>query len=152
MRNLSLNWRGFVRTRLLAGSVAGAVLVFAAACGGGGGPAATAPSGGATARPPVGNVTPPPPAEATCIDPVTDGEQIEITEHKFPAEITVGVGDTVTFNNADNLNHTVTFRSDPDCGIMLIGQSISVSLEGPGTYQYYCQFHSPTMRGTIIVE
>jgi plastocyanin len=83
---------------------------------------------------------------------VTDGEQIEVTEHKYPAEIRVGVGETITFNNNDDLNHTVEFRGDPDCGIMLIGESISVRLEGPGEYSYFCRFHSPTMAGKIIVE
>ena len=137
--------------RLLAGSAAGFVLIFAAACGGGGGPAATGP-GGASGRPPAGQVTPPPPAQATCIDPVTDGEQVEVTEHRYPPELRVGVGETVTFTNHDNLNHTVTFRGRPDCGIMLINQAISVRLDGPGEYSYFCQFHSPAMVGKIIVE
>jgi len=140
-----------VASRLVSAGLGCLVLVFAAACGGGG-PAPTGAPGGATPRAPVGQLTPPPPAEATCIDPVTDGEQVDVTEHKFPAEIRVGVGQTVTFTNSDNLNHTVTFRSDPDCGIMLIGQSISVRLEGPGTYDYFCQFFRPTMAGKIVVE
>lgn len=100
----------------------------------------------------MGNVTPPPAAQATCIDPVTDGEQVDVTTHDYPPELTVAVGDTVTFNNNDDLNHTVSFRSSPDCGLMLIGESISVRLEGPGTYSYFCQFHAATMAGKIIVE
>jgi plastocyanin len=130
------------------------MLVFVAACGGGG-PASTGPANPANPpQTPRGVVTPPPQAAATCIDPVTDGEQVALTEHKFPAEIRVGVGETVTFNNEDDLNHTVSFRGSgsPDCGIMLIGQSISVRLEGPGTYDYFCQFHRPDMVGKIIVE
>jgi plastocyanin len=78
--------------------------------------------------------------------------QIDVTDHTYPEEITVGVGETVTWNNNDNLNHTVTFRGSPDCGIMLIGESISVRFEGPGTYEYYCQFFRPGMAGKVTVE
>ncbi len=136
--------------RAVAGGVAGLMLVFVAACGGG--PAASGPGNPGTTRAP--GVTPPPAAAATCLEPVTDGEQIAVTEHKYPPEIRVGVGETVTFNNEDDLNLTVSFRGagSPDCGIMLIGQSISVRLEGPGTYDYFCQFHRPDMVGKIIVE
>jgi hypothetical protein len=137
-----------VKTRLLSGSVAILVVAFVAACGGG------AAASGQPNQPgqSTNRVTPPPPADAECIEPVTDGEQIILTEHKFPAEIRVAAGETVTWVNQDDLNHTVSFRPSPDCGIMLRNQSISVRFNGPGTYDYYCQFHRPNMVGKVIVE
>jgi plastocyanin len=138
-----------VVSRIAAGAFAGLVLVVAAACGGGGGTTNTTTAPGQTART---TVTRPPQANAECIEPVTTGEQIDVSEHRFPAEIRVAVGETVTWNNTDDLNHTVSFRGGPNCGIMLIGQSITARFDGPGTYEYVCQFHTPGMDGKVIVE
>lgn len=133
-----------MNTRLLAGSVAGLVLVLAAACGGG---------AGATAGPPGA-----PPATRSagvgseCIDEVADGGTvIEITSNQFPPETTVAAGESITWTNNDIRTHTVTFRGGPNCNHLLIGASSSIQFNNPGTFEYICQFHD-TMTGTVIVE
>lgn len=77
-----------------------------------------------------------------------------------PTTLTVSVGTTVTFHNADGFQHTTTSSSVPT-GATTWDHSLSgggettVTLNTPGTYQYYCRIHgTPTtgMRGTIVVQ
>jgi plastocyanin len=70
----------------------------------------------------------------------------------------VGTNNTITFTNHDTTNHTVTFSSGPCSPIGSIGdsnlapgESYTVSLAAPGTYQYYCTIHN-WMSGTIVVK
>jgi plastocyanin len=139
-----------VPTRLSAGVFAGLVLTFAAACGGGGNTAPTGGGDGATPRPPAG--TRGPAAAESCTDEPAEGEQIDVTTHAYPPETKVAAGSTVTWTNNDDLNHTVTFRSGPRCGIMLIGSSYTVQFDSAGSYDYFCEFHSTVMKGKIVVE
>ena len=77
-----------------------------------------------------------------------------------PSAITVkiGVNNTITFTNHDSTTHSVTFTSAPS-GVALpagqpnlgAGQSYTVTLTSPGTYQYHCTFHS-WMSGSIVVN
>jgi plastocyanin len=69
-----------------------------------------------------------------------------------PAELTVSVGTTVTWDNHDDIPHTVVekntlFRSkalDTD-------DSYSFTFTSAGTYDYFCGLH-PHMVGKIIVK
>ena len=80
--------------------------------------------------------------------------QGQVTLYYLPTTITVvmGVNNTVTWTNHDDSPHTVTstnglFNSenlDP-------GKSWSYTFTTPGTYTYYCAYHS-WMRGTVIVK
>ena len=136
--------------RLIAGSVAGLIFVFATACGGGGAtqpPAGSSP--GATQRPAstlaagVG---------AECHDGVADsGTVIELTTHEFPEETRIAAGEKVTWTNNDVNTHTVTFRGGPNCGFMLIGGSVWIQFDNPGAYDYFDQFNV-TQTGKVIVE
>ena len=141
---------GTVSSRLIAGSVAGLVLVFAAACGGGN--ATQPPSGsspGATQRPAstrAGGVG------AECHDGVADsGTVVELTTPEYPEETRIAAGEKITWTNNDDRTHTVTFRGGPDCGFMLIGTSVWIQFDNPGTYDYLDQFND-TMTGKVIVE
>ena len=73
-----------------------------------------------------------------------------------PKELTVGVGDTVTWTSADDTQHTVTGR-DGDAKATLDSESIrqegtyEATFDAPGSYEYFCVFH-PNMQGTITVE
>jgi plastocyanin len=68
-----------------------------------------------------------------------------------PGEVTVGVGESVTWTNMDPALHDAvaddgswkTERLNPS-------QSASVTFEAPGSYPYRCTLHGP-MRGTITV-
>ncbi len=70
-----------------------------------------------------------------------------------PADLSVEAGATVTWNNLDSADHTVTqtgglvFKS-PD---LATGDTFVVTFDEPGSYQYICKFH-PAMRGTVTVE
>jgi nitrite reductase (NO-forming) len=66
--------------------------------------------------------------------------------------VVIGVNNTVTWTNNDNVAHTVTSESGAfDSGNMEPGQSFTYTFTQPGTYTYYgCSYHS-WMNGTVIV-
>ena len=67
-----------------------------------------------------------------------------------PAEVTVHVGDTVEWDNADFVDHTATAK-DGDWDVAIAaGKTGRVELNRTGTIAYYCRFH-PNMTGTIKV-
>lgn len=75
-----------------------------------------------------------------------------------PEVITVSVGDTVLWDNADSTVHTVTSGMPPtdstgvfDSEMMSAGDSFEFTFTEAGTYDYYCTFH-PWMVGTVNVE
>ena len=91
----------------------------------------------------------------------------ETNECYTPYEITVGVGDTVTWSNDDTAAHTVTsgissyssidgfWRADPngkfDSSLIFAGETFSHEFKASGEYPYFCEIH-PWMAGTVIVE
>jgi plastocyanin len=97
---------------------------------------------------------------------MTDGQQFS------PASLTVAPGTTVTFSNASSQAHTVTARGDApsyfssggfdseeaareNLAEALVGQegTYEVTLDEPGTYEYFCIPHEDQgMTGTIVVE
>lgn len=66
-----------------------------------------------------------------------------------PASVTVAVGDTVTWTNADGVGHTAT-GSGFDTGSLANGASASVTFQAAGTFAYHCAIH-PAMTGTVVV-
>jgi plastocyanin len=72
-----------------------------------------------------------------------------------PQTLTVSAGTTVTWINADALQHTVTWDDrSVDSGLMTQGQRFTYTFTEPGTYGYFCVPHgSPGagMYGTIMV-
>ena len=90
---------------------------------------------------------------------------IEMRDNSFtPRELTVAVGDTVTWTNAGQAIHDavdVTSGEDApaafDSGNILAGESFTFTFTEPGTYEYRCTFHSGQswgvgMVGVITVE
>lgn len=80
------------------------------------------------------------------------GHQVQIADMAFqPGNLTVTVGDTVTWTNADSRPHTVTADGGAfDSGNVDEGGSFSFTFTEPGTYSYHCGYHSE-MRATIVV-
>jgi plastocyanin len=78
---------------------------------------------------------------------------VQITDSTFsPATLTISVGDTVTWRNADDRPHTVTSNDGAfDSGNLDEGQGFSFTFSEPGTYTYRCDYHSE-MQATIVVE
>ncbi len=95
--------------------------------------------------------TPTPPQEET---PATGGgtvHQVTIKNFAFsPAEITIKVGDTVTWTEQDSVHHTTT-GSIWGSGDLGQGQTYSKTFDKDGTYDYGCDYH-PSMKGKVIVE
>lgn len=68
------------------------------------------------------------------------------------AAIVVPAGTTVTWTNADPVDHTVTdVNLGWDSGLFGEGVAWSMTFTQPGTYTYYCIPH-PMMIGTVEVQ
>ena len=81
------------------------------------------------------------------------GASVQIADMAFaPGEVTVSVGDTVTWTNTDDgIVHTVTSTTGAfDSGDLGDGESYSVTFTAPGTFAYLCTPH-PFMTGTVTV-
>lgn len=75
----------------------------------------------------------------------------------IPYEVSVGVGDTVTWSNDDVVSHTVTSGLLPhghdgifDSGLFMAGTAFEFTFEEAGHYDYFCLVH-PWMAGKVIV-
>lgn len=77
---------------------------------------------------------------------------VHISNFTFgPKEVTVKVGQTVTWTNDDDIPHTVvavdkSFRSK----VLDTGQSFSFTFTKPGQVAYFCSLH-PMMTGKVTV-
>ena len=81
----------------------------------------------------------------------------ETDECFIPHTVTIGVGETVTWENTDNAAHTATGGNPSDgpsgvfdSSLMMAGGSFSHTFEEAGTYDYHCMVH-PWMQGIVIV-
>ena len=85
--------------------------------------------------------------------PSTGASTVTIASFAYsPSKITVTKGTTVTFDNKDNAEHTVTADNGSfDSGTLQLGASKTISFSKPGTFAFHCSFH-PFMHGTVIVK
>ena len=67
-----------------------------------------------------------------------------------PKTIEIEAGQTVTWRNDDNFTHTVRVDGQDDHKVGQ-GDSLSITFETPGTYQYVCTLHRLDMEGEVIV-
>ena len=76
--------------------------------------------------------------------------QIAISTFAYqPAHIVVATGDTIVWQNADFVPHTVTASDRAwDSGAVAANAVWRFVARTPGRYSYYCVFH-PNMQGTI---
>ena len=84
--------------------------------------------------------------------PVATTEVAMAKSYRFdPEAIRITAGETVTWTNEDNFTHTVEVegRSDQKVGK---GESVSITFEEPGTYDYVCTLHRTDMTGTVVVQ
>ena len=79
--------------------------------------------------------------------------EVKIDNFSFgPAELTVGVGTTVTWTNRDDIPHTVrstdgAFKSK----VLDTDEKFSFTFSKAGTYPYFCSIH-PKMTGKVVVQ
>jgi len=81
----------------------------------------------------------------------------ETNECFIPQDVTIGVGDEVTWSNDDTAAHTVTSGSAADgpdgvfdSSLFMAATTFSVTFDEAGTYPYFCMVH-PWMIGTVTV-
>ena len=80
-------------------------------------------------------------------------QSVDIAGFAFsPQSVTVNVGDTVTWTNADAQGHTATADDASfDTGTIAGGASASQTFATAGTFGYHCKIH-PTMTATVVVR
>lgn len=100
------------------------------------------------------------PAEQTGIiseEPVlesTSQHAISIENFAYsPEELTISVGETVTWTNKDGIKHDVASDEGNELGSKLLSpnESYSHTFNAAGEYSYHCSPH-PFMKGKIIVQ
>jgi plastocyanin len=85
-------------------------------------------------------------------DAQTSAPEVGMAGRAFsPATVEIQVGDTVTWTNDDDTEHTVT-ASDGlfDSGELAEGATFSFTFETAGEFSYFCAFH-PDMQGRVVV-
>jgi plastocyanin len=77
---------------------------------------------------------------------------VEIVGRAYqPSELTVGLGQTVNWQNRSITHHTVTSTAGVfESSSIGPGESYSVTFSKPGTFDYTCTIH-PTMKGSVVV-
>jgi plastocyanin len=82
----------------------------------------------------------------------------ETNECFIPSEVTVNVGETVTWSNNDSAAHTVTSGTPTggpdgtfDSSLFMAGTTFSYTFDNAGEYNYFCMVH-PWMTGKIQVN
>lgn len=77
--------------------------------------------------------------------------EIKIGDLAFaPRDVTVRLGDTVTWVNADFIDHTATDSNGAWDVTIAAGQSATLKPTEPGVFSYICRYH-PDMTGRLTV-
>ena len=87
----------------------------------------------------------------------TRGEHEVWLQYKLfvPQQLVVKAGTTVTFTNKDNANHSATNAGGLfDSGKLTSDNSYVYTFDKPGTYSFYCIYHSSNTseQGFIVVQ
>jgi plastocyanin len=129
--------------QLMRVGIALAILTLTA-CGGGGS-SGGGPTGPGTPGTPGTPSTPAAPVATTSV--TLQGSAFD------PSNIVVGPGATVTFTNADGINHNVTFSGQAvaPIGDWSTGARTAVMPTAVGTYNFNCSLH-PGMSGSVKVQ
>ena len=87
------------------------------------------------------------------VDQSSSAYTVNIKSFSFqPATLSVPAGTTVTWNNQDTVQHTVSsdIQGLFDSGAIAPGKKFTYTFPAPGSYSYHCSIH-PGMKGTIVV-
>jgi plastocyanin len=91
---------------------------------------------------------------AAASTPAAAGTAVEMVDNAFePKDVSVKVGDKVTWTNAGGIAHTATATegADFDSGSLASGETFEWTAKKAGSVDYVCTFH-PGMEGTITVS
>lgn len=149
--------RSPTRTPMLLAVLAAGILVLAACTGDGSG--ATAESSASAEESAQASTAESMEASADATEGGGDGQTVNLTGFAFdPGEITVSVGDTVTFVNEDSAPHTVTEGTDGNAADgasfdeqVAAGESVDITFDEAGDVDVTCLFHSQ-MNMVVHVE
>jgi plastocyanin len=84
--------------------------------------------------------------------PVATTEVKMVKSYRFdPETIEIQAGQTVTWTNEDNFTHTVEVEGQGDHEVGK-EESVELTFDEPGTFEYVCTLHSRDMKGTVIVR
>lgn len=84
-------------------------------------------------------------------DPIVSTRTVTIRDMSFqPAEIEVRVGDSVTWTNRDDRDHTVVADGLFNSNNLSSGATFTFRFNKPGSFAYACSYH-PRMRGRVNV-
>jgi plastocyanin len=79
-------------------------------------------------------------------------DSVSISFSPVQVTVAIGVNNTVTWVNNDNAAHTITSKDGSfGSGNIGAGGSFTNTFTTPGTYQYYCAYHS-WMVGAVVVK
>ncbi len=80
--------------------------------------------------------------------------RIDIKNYSFGTEpLTVEAGATIIFTNYDEMEHNAVANDGTfETPLLAKGESYSITIDKPGTYDYVCTPHAKFMIGTIIVK
>ena len=134
-------------TRPVLAIVALLAVLTLAACGSSG-------SGGSAASPAASAAAPSAAAsEAASADAGGGSDAVTIQNFAFgPNSLSVAVGSTVTWTNADSAAHTATADDGSfDSKSIAAGGTFSQTFDTAGTFAYHCSIH-PNMQATIEVK
>ena len=91
--------------------------------------------------------------------PLVSAEDYDVSitdDMKFnPDDLTINIGDTVTWTNNDGMGHTATSTDGPasfDSGNIAAGATWSFTFTEAGTYDYKCNYHSSMTATVTVVE
>ncbi len=82
------------------------------------------------------------------------GAEVAIVDFSFdPEEVSVSVGDTVTWTNQDTAEHNVIAEEGApgESSDVPQGETYEFTFEEAGDFAYICNLH-PNMEGTVTVE
>jgi len=95
-------------------------------------------------------------ASVTIVLPNGVGANPSLNYQPASLTVTIGVNNTIKWVNQDPIPHTVTTSSGTptsfDSRALNQGDTFTVTLNTPGTYAYFCQFHPGWMKGRILVR
>jgi plastocyanin len=82
---------------------------------------------------------------------------VEVRDNSYaPADLTITVGDSVTWTVTGNNQHTVTSSATPPAWPsspqMNDGDSFTVDFNAPGDFAYFCEIHGQSMAGVVRVQ
>jgi plastocyanin len=83
----------------------------------------------------------------------TSATDVKVADFSFaPSDTTVSAGQTVTWTNEGQVDHTVKGRGFFTAKALGSGEKFSHRFANPGRFAYVCTLHPSQMRGTVVVS